>query len=302
MEQTRAQAQAMSNTTSSMRVVAQFLFLTMLTAAVVLATHGVNLNAVETRAVASVPRRVVAVIPKPKQAPAQPSAFTLEAAMTPSALMARWDDLISEAALKFGIPERWIRAVMRQESGGRTMLGESQPIVSQAGAIGLMQVMPDTYAEMRDQYGLGTDPANPHDNVFAGAAYLKWLRSKYGYPAMFAAYNAGPGALEDHIARGTPLPAETQAYIVRVAGFISGKIGTAVGAMGSAMLTRPDGTRFKVPRGSTASVRAAMPGEYADGVQSVVTVGKQHQGVRESVAVAQAAIGSGIAGRVRAVY
>jgi hypothetical protein len=72
--------------------------------------------------------------------------------------------------------------------------------------------------------------------------------------------------------------------------------------MGTALLTRPDGSHVKVPRGSTVSVRAAMPGEYADGVQSVVTIGKRHQGVRENVAVAEAAIGSGAGGRVRAVY
>ena len=67
---------------------------------------------------------------------------------------------------------------------------------------------------MAAQYRLGTDPFNPHDNIYAGAAYLRWLHGKYGFPAMFAAYNTGPGNLEDHLYHGQPLPAETRAYTV----------------------------------------------------------------------------------------
>ena len=106
---------------------------------------------------------------------------------------------IAEAARRFGIPAPWIVAVMRQESGGRTMLGEGTPIVSRAGAIGLMQVLPGTYVEMAVQHKLGDNPFEPRDNIMAGTAYLRWLHHKYGYPAMFAAYNAGPGRLEDHL-------------------------------------------------------------------------------------------------------
>jgi soluble lytic murein transglycosylase-like protein len=128
-----------------------------------------------------------------------PSAFAVESAMAPRDLMKRWDPIVAEASKKFGVSETWIRAVMRMESGGRTMLGENQPIISSAGAMGLMQVMPETYADMRAQYGLGADIFDPHDNIFAGAAYLHILYRKYGNPAMFAAYNDGPGALEDHL-------------------------------------------------------------------------------------------------------
>jgi len=88
------------------------------------------------------------------------------------------------------------------------MLGEGMPIVSSAGAVGLMQLLPATYGEMAAQYRLGDNPFEPRDNIMAGAAYLRWLHHKYGSPAMFAAYNAGPGRLEDHL-KGASLPAET---------------------------------------------------------------------------------------------
>lgn len=126
-----------------------------------------------------------------------------------------WRDSIAEASRRFGVPEPWIRAVMRAESGGQTML-DGRPITSRAGAIGLMQVMPATYAEMRTAHGLGPDPADPHDNILAGTAYLRAMFDRYGYPGLFAAYNAGPGRYEQSL-RGRPLPEETRAYLITVA-------------------------------------------------------------------------------------
>ena len=81
---------------------------------------------------------------------------------------------------------------MHAESAGRTTL-HGQPITSSAGAMGLMQVMPRTYSDLRKQLGLGADPYAPADNITAGAAYLQQMYRRYGYPGMFAAYNAGPG-------------------------------------------------------------------------------------------------------------
>jgi hypothetical protein len=101
---------------------------------------------------------------------------------------------------------------MHAESAGQTMLN-GKPITSAAGAMGLMQVMPKTYAAMRARYGLGPDPYDPHDNILAGTAYLHELYERYGYPALFAAYNAGPSALDNFIAGGVPLPAETLGYL-----------------------------------------------------------------------------------------
>lgn len=129
----------------------------------------------------------------------------------------RWSSYIAEASARFGIPEAWIRRVMRAESGGRTTLA-GRPIVSRAGAQGLMQVMPDTWRALRDAHGLGGDPHDPRDNILAGTAYLRAMYDRFGYPGLFAAYNAGPGRYAEHLGRGRPLPSETVAYVAQLAG------------------------------------------------------------------------------------
>lgn len=127
----------------------------------------------------------------------------------------RWHRFIVEAANRFGIPEAWIRTVMAAESGGQTVL-DGRPITSFAGAMGLMQVMPETYAEMRLRHGLGADPYDPHDNILAGVAYLRAMYDRYGYPGFFAAYNAGPARLDDYLLRGISLPDETLHYLLSI--------------------------------------------------------------------------------------
>lgn len=218
------------------------------------------------------------------QAPAVSSASSREQAMPPAVLMARWEPLILQASRKFKIPAEWIRAVMRQESGGRTMLAENLPIVSAVGATGVMQVMPGTYSEMAAQYGLGADPYNPRDNIFAGTAYLKWLHGKYGYPAMFAAYNDGPGNVEDDLHGGRPLPAETRGYIAAIGKSLGDKTVSAV--LTKVALTQPDGTKVTLDARMVNAIHPAMPGIYAAGVQSVISIGKLNRGVRENVAEA----------------
>lgn len=126
--------------------------------------------------------------------------------------IAAWRPVIDEASARFGVPVAWIVAVMAAESGGRTHLG-GRPIVSRAGAMGLMQVMPSTYAELARRHGLGPDPQDPRDNILAGTAYLAELKARFGYPGLFAAYNAGPARYAAFRARGTGLPAETRAYL-----------------------------------------------------------------------------------------
>lgn len=119
---------------------------------------------------------------------------------------------IAEAAQRFGIPERWIVAVLGAESAGDTHA------VSHAGARGLMQVMPSTWDALRARYRLGLDPFDPRDNILAGAAYLREMYDRYGtIPAMLAAYNAGPARYDEHLATGRPLPAETRAYVDQLA-------------------------------------------------------------------------------------
>ena len=214
-----------------------------------------------------------------------PSAFDLEQAMTYRQSMKRWDAFVAEAAKRFNVPQTWIRAVMLAESGGHTMLTETQAMRSNAGAMGLMQLMPQTYDDMRKQYRLGGNPYDPHDNILAGAAYLSFLRARYGYPAMFAAYNDGPGNLEARMQNYGLLPAETRNYVAGVTNTIlTGRAGHGA----KVKFTRPDGTAVMIDAGAVASVRAAFPGEYAPGVQSVISAGRLHQGVRENLRVARA--------------
>jgi len=124
----------------------------------------------------------------------------------------RWQALIEAASAHFGIPAQWIAAVMARESAGLTTL-HGAPIVSSAGAMGLMQLMPGTWSDMRARYGLGNDPFDPHDNIFAGAAYLREMFDRHGFPGLFAAYHAGTGRLDAALAGGKPLPAATETYL-----------------------------------------------------------------------------------------
>ncbi len=140
---------------------------------------------------------------------------------------------------------------------------------------------------MRAEYRLGADPHNAHDNVIAGAAYLRWLHRRYGFPAMFAAYNDGPGHYEDHLQGGRDLPAETKAYIAGITASIVHR------GAGTATLTRPDGRELTIDKAAVRSIRKALPGEYAASVRSVISVGRKRQGVREDVATASAIIGLG---------
>jgi len=226
-------------------------------------------------------------------APIVPSAFDEESTMSPAQLLNRWDGIITEASQRFHVPKDWIRAVMRQESGGRTMLGEGVPIVSRSGAIGLMQVLPGTYVEMAEQHKLGDNPFVPRDNIMAGAAYLRWLHHKYGYPAMFAAYNAGPGRLEDHL-KGASLPAETRAYVGGIAKTLKlqiAKNGLRPAKVALVQLTQPDGATVKIDPSQVTGIRAALPGEYDWSVKTVLTLGKhKQQAIREEVQVATAVI------------
>lgn len=77
-----------------------------------------------------------------------------------------WDDLVRQAAKQNAIPATWVRAVLQAESGG------DPDAVSGAGAMGLMQLMPGTWQDVRRTLNLGADPFDPRDNIAAGAAYL----------------------------------------------------------------------------------------------------------------------------------
>lgn len=112
--------------------------------------------------------------------------------------------LVEDAALHAGLPPAIVHSVARAESGYR------QDAISPKGAIGLMQLMPGTAAELQ------ANPHNPEENTKAGAMYLRQLLLKYNGDVVkaLAAYNAGPGAVDRY--NGVPPYRETRSYVNRV--------------------------------------------------------------------------------------
>lgn len=121
---------------------------------------------------------------------------------------------VRDAAHRFGIPEQWIWVVMRVESAGRI------DATSHAGAMGLMQVMPATWANLTARHSLGGNAYDPRANIMAGAAYLRQMHDRYGSPGFLAAYNAGPGRYEQYLRGERRLPTETQNYVAKIAPMI----------------------------------------------------------------------------------
>lgn len=118
---------------------------------------------------------------------------------------------MSEASRRFQIPEPWIRLVIDAESGGNPSAASAR------GALGLMQLMPTTWEQLRARLALGPDPLDVHDNVVAGAAYLREMVDRFGTQGGLAAYNAGPARYVRWRTTGFPLPFETRRYVSRIA-------------------------------------------------------------------------------------
>jgi len=113
-------------------------------------------------------------------------------------------DLVRQAAQKYGVDPKLVSAVVEAESGG------DQSVISSAGAIGVMQLMPETAAS------LGVDPYDKAQNIDGGTKYLSQMLNNFGGDVRkaVAAYNAGPQAVRDY--NGVPPYRETQAYVDRV--------------------------------------------------------------------------------------
>jgi soluble lytic murein transglycosylase-like protein len=135
----------------------------------------------------------------------------------------RFAKLIEEASNRFAVRARWIRAVIKIESGG------DEHSISPRGAMGLMQLMPGTWVELSVRYALGLDPFDPRDNILAGTAYLKEMHDRFGSAGFLAAYHAGPSRYEQHLATGQPLPPETVAYVTAVTPLLADEQGEHAG-------------------------------------------------------------------------
>lgn len=114
------------------------------------------------------------------------------------------NSLIKEAAARYQVDPRLVAAVAQTESGG------NQEAVSPAGAVGVMQLMPDTAA------GLGVNPYDKRQNIEGGAKYLRQMMDTFGGDVQkaVAAYNAGPQAVKEY--NGIPPYRETQDYVNKV--------------------------------------------------------------------------------------
>lgn len=177
-----------------------------------------------------------------------------------------YGELIAEAAQRFELPAAWILAVMRAESDG------DPRALSPKGAIGLMQIMPETWAELRVRYRLGDDSYDPHDNIVAGAAYIRELFDRYGSPQWIAAYNAGPGRYEEAL-KGRPLPPETRAYVAALAPIISGsETSGAVMIASTDPLSWTRAPLFIRQPLSRTTVPPAQPNEHKDDTPKAVVV------------------------------
>ena len=114
------------------------------------------------------------------------------------------EDLIAQKAFEYGVDPQLVRAIAIAESD------MNQDEISPVGAIGVMQLMPETAA------GLGVDPYDTDENVDGGTRYLKQMLDTFdgNVPLAVAAYNAGPGAVKRY--GGIPPYSETQSYVGRV--------------------------------------------------------------------------------------
>jgi len=192
--------------------------------------------------------------------------------------LGRWAGAIAEASSRFSIPEPWIRRVIAIESNGRTIV-DGRPVVSKAGAMGLMQLMPGTWSDMRALLGLGHDPQDPRDNILAGTFYLRLLYDRFGYPGLFAAYNAGPSRYSAFLAGVWPLPPETLAYLRRASAGASASASANAGARANmparsglfAALERPEAMRLPVPAGAGLAAPAVSFPSRAAGLFAPLT-------------------------------
>ncbi|MCP8896444.1 lytic transglycosylase domain-containing protein [Shinella daejeonensis] len=172
---------------------------------------------------------------------------------------------ITEASQRFGIPAIWIMAVMRAESAGDVRA------LSSAGAMGLMQVMPDTWAELRIRHALDRDPFEPRDNILAGTAYLREMWDRYGnVAAMLAAYNAGPSRYDEYRLADRPLPAETRAYVASLAPILHGEAPSGTAAAAARSLDWREAAIFVARGDGTSPADPALQGRAPDDAPSLL--------------------------------
>jgi len=153
----------------------------------------------------AVERRDTAAGPSAADVPSPAVEISVSFRLAPSA----FDPLIEEAARRFHVDAALVRAIIRAESNF------DPQAVSSAGALGLMQLMPDVAAERGVE-----NPFDPRANIMAGVQYFSELLEFHGgdLALALASYNAGPAAVAQY--QGVPPFPETQQYIARITAFV----------------------------------------------------------------------------------
>jgi hypothetical protein len=177
-----------------------------------------------------------------------------------------YDSLIYASAAKYGVDPLLVKAVIKQESGGRQYKSNGQVLTSSAGAIGIMQLMPGTAK------GLGVNPYDVGQNIDGGVKLLAQNIKAFGsIPLALAAYNAGGGAVKKY--GGIPPYAETQNYVKSIMSIYKG---------GNVSLPAADGSTT----GSTSTDGSSTDtsGSFAQGlfggiVQTILLLGLLTLGV-----------------------
>jgi hypothetical protein len=198
------------------------------------------------------------------------------AAQLPNCGIPQWQSFIDEATSRFGLPSPWIGAVILAESTGCESMN-GRPTTSAAGAMGLMQLMPATWEQFRQKLTLAADAYDPHDNILAGAAYLRELYGRYGWPGSSAAYHAGPRRYDDYLRTGRPLPEATVKYLARIDRWLARlNAGAPVSSMAGVAPDSAGRELFVAPRSSVAATDAHSDQSTNDELFVALRHGQRH--------------------------
>jgi len=222
---------------------------------------------------------------------AAPSNFEKKVQTNFGQLIGRGDSIIRATLRLFEVSANRIEALVPKKDAGRKILAESQPITPKTRTIGVKQLASGGREKMGDPRGLSIDPYDPRYQVGTDTAFARLQYQKYGSPPMLAAINSGAGKLDDDIKKNPTFPAKTPANVNGTADVPNARTQRSTQSLTRLVeFTRPDGSPVWIDVAMVKSVRETFPGEYASGVQSVVSWGKSKQGVRESTAAAAALI------------
>lgn len=154
---------------------------------------------------------------------------------------------IIDTANQYGVPAGIALSVAMVESGIQQWTASGNLVRSSAGAIGVMQLMTDTAAQ------LGVDPTDPVANIQGGVSYLAQMFSQFGdWPTALAAYNWGPGNVQKALAAGRQFPAGVQDYATKV-------LAGASVANSFASIAQPDGSSQDLTTSTTSTSSPNLP-------------------------------------------